>query len=140
MKQAARLETRRLVKNGSIVLTEFCFDCGGSGPYDVHHNDYTNPYDVVKVCLSCHEKRHSVEELTCKVCNYTWRAKKHGVKSCPECKSRNWNNKSYISTASVVAEVKCKKCGYEWIPRVEHPKSCPECKTRIKEERNEKET
>lgn len=48
-----------------LALNTFCEQCGGAGPYDVHHRRYRNIFDcsvgdLVTLCRKCHKAEHAV--------------------------------------------------------------------------------
>lgn len=50
--------TRQAVERGEIEKLEFCQDCNDDLPLQMHHEDYTDPYDITWLCYACHVKRH----------------------------------------------------------------------------------
>lgn len=58
-KNACRDKTRRLVANGTIVLTP-CEKCGSTDKIHTHHEDYTDPTNVNCLCRDCHVKYHAL--------------------------------------------------------------------------------
>ena len=42
------------LKKGTLVKSLFCDACGGPGPIDGHHENYTKPLDVWWLCFPCH--------------------------------------------------------------------------------------
>ena len=62
----AYAETRKLIKNGSIIVSANCQECGDTGRLQVHHNDYAKPADVRFLCRYCHYKLHVVNGFRAK--------------------------------------------------------------------------
>lgn len=47
---------------GRVIRPTSCSRCGGSDTkINGHHHDYTQPFDVVWLCYSCHAKTHQEE-------------------------------------------------------------------------------
>ncbi len=47
-------------KSGLLVPPERCADCGElSDKIRAHHEDYTQPLDVLWLCRECHRRRHA---------------------------------------------------------------------------------
>jgi hypothetical protein len=57
-KESARHRLRHFVEKGWIVRPLFCETCGGAGPVDGHHTDYSKPLEVRWLCRSCHMLEH----------------------------------------------------------------------------------
>lgn len=51
-----RSYTRAYIGRG-IIEVEPCLACG-AGKAEVHHHDYTNPFDISWLCRPCHEDWH----------------------------------------------------------------------------------
>ena len=51
-----REETKKAIRRGILIKSDFCELCGSNENIQIHHKDYTNPLDVAFVCFSCHRK------------------------------------------------------------------------------------
>ena len=60
----------------------------------------------------------------CQKCGCNWIAKVAHPVSCPQCKSREWNN------VKMDQRHKCYVCNYSWLSKLLHPVACPQCKTK----------
>lgn len=47
------------VKSGRMIRPEACSECGFTGRITAHHHDYSKPYDVEWLCVSCHKLLHN---------------------------------------------------------------------------------
>ena len=54
--KAARERVRRAVRAGKLVRPLVCDECGGGGPIQGAHEDYSRPLDVRWLCRSCHRQ------------------------------------------------------------------------------------
>lgn len=61
-KHRARAKLARAVATGRLVRPEACEHCGGGGPIEAHHEDYSKPLDVQWLCRSCHGMEHWIAE------------------------------------------------------------------------------
>lgn len=58
-KHWAHYVLRDWVKEGRVIRSPFCYDCGlKSEKIEGHHDDYTKPIRVHWLCKQCHEDRH----------------------------------------------------------------------------------
>ena len=60
-KYHAGLEMRRVRELSRYHISlenKVCEECGSSGKLHRHHNDYSNPLDVVILCIRCHAGVH----------------------------------------------------------------------------------
>jgi formylmethanofuran dehydrogenase subunit E len=55
---SARSKVNTAIMNGTIIKPVECEQCGGVGPIEGHHEDYSRQLDVVWLCRPCHAKRH----------------------------------------------------------------------------------
>lgn len=46
------------LSKGRVSRPNHCERCGGAGPLDGHHEDYSRPLDVNWLCRRCHAARH----------------------------------------------------------------------------------
>lgn len=49
---------RYAVRSSKINRPSICSECGKEGVTQAHHEDYTEPFDVVWLCAMCHGKKH----------------------------------------------------------------------------------
>lgn len=47
------------VKAGKLIRPEACSKCGYTGRITGHHHDYSKPYEVEWLCVSCHKLLHT---------------------------------------------------------------------------------
>ena len=59
-RNAAHRASRGLWLLGLLDVGHTCADCGGE-PVELHHLDYSDPYNVVPLCHRCHMQRHFAE-------------------------------------------------------------------------------
>jgi len=59
---AVRRKLRDAVEAGRIRRPDLCQRCGGGGPIEAHHTDYSRPFDVEWLCAPCHRQRHQPPE------------------------------------------------------------------------------
>lgn len=64
MKAAARKKVRKALESGRLTKPHHCEHCWDE-PRDTnnihaHHEDYSKPLDVMWLCATCHQIRHSV--------------------------------------------------------------------------------
>jgi len=59
-REAVRRASHALVELGLLKVADRCEDCGG-GPIQLHHPDYSDPWNVIPLCRSCHMSRHNAE-------------------------------------------------------------------------------
>lgn len=69
-KALARSALKRAIDNGMITIPSECQSCGTipkkgadgrRGIHGHHHNGYSNPLDVIWVCVQCHADEHAKE-------------------------------------------------------------------------------
>ena len=53
-RRIARKALSEAVRTGRLQRPEVCERCGGSGPIEGHHADYSRPLDVEWLCVPCH--------------------------------------------------------------------------------------
>jgi hypothetical protein len=58
VKRAAHILVGNYVRDGKLIKSELCEDCGGKDSIHGHHDDYSRPLDVRWLCSSCHRKWH----------------------------------------------------------------------------------
>jgi DNA repair exonuclease SbcCD ATPase subunit len=63
-KGRARAAVHSAVRSGKLVRSDLCEACGNKAKTHGHHEDYSNPLDVVWLCTACHGKAHSNKGLT----------------------------------------------------------------------------
>lgn len=56
VKKAARKKVQTAIGNGSLIRPVECAKCGGGGPIEAHHADYSKHLDIVWLCRGCHHK------------------------------------------------------------------------------------
>ena len=56
-KERARSNLRNRVARGTIIKPAKCERCGGPGPIEGSHDDYSKPFDVEWLCRGCHVKK-----------------------------------------------------------------------------------
>lgn len=54
----AQQKAERAIKKGLIKKQVVCSVCNKEKKLQMHHTDYTKPFDVIFVCSSCHNKIH----------------------------------------------------------------------------------
>ncbi|MFC1806173.1 hypothetical protein ACFL09_04245 [Planctomycetota bacterium] len=59
-RRIVRQVSRGLWKLGLLDVGDRCEDCGSS-EFELHHPDYSDPYNVVPLCRPCHMARHYAE-------------------------------------------------------------------------------
>jgi DNA-binding NarL/FixJ family response regulator len=47
------------IRSGLIIRPEYCSKCGSTGKIEGHHEDYSNPLDVMWLCRYHHVQRHN---------------------------------------------------------------------------------
>jgi len=58
-KRKAEWAVSNAIRDGKIVKSQECSQCGATGDIEAHHPDYNKPLDVVWLCTACHgETRH----------------------------------------------------------------------------------
>ena len=58
-KKRAHLKLRRAIRSGAVTKPSLCSECGaGDTEIHGHHEDYSNPLEVVWLCGPCHGVRH----------------------------------------------------------------------------------
>lgn len=55
-RNAARAETRRLIRGGEIVVPARCQSCRKRKRLETHHVDYADPRNVLFLCKWCHQR------------------------------------------------------------------------------------
>lgn len=62
--RAAHAAVAAAVRSGVLERAASCEDCGAEcAPLQAHHEDYAAPLDVIWLCASCHQGRHSFRLL-----------------------------------------------------------------------------
>jgi len=54
----ANSRARYAKKMGRLVAPERCEKCAKPAKLEMHHDDYTKPFDVTWLCIKCHHKHH----------------------------------------------------------------------------------
>lgn len=54
----AKSKVRTAVQQGKLISHDVCEKCGGTSNVEAHHENYSEPLNVVWLCRSCHMKRH----------------------------------------------------------------------------------
>lgn len=62
MRYAARVITRKSVRDGKLVKLEKCSECESTNKIEGHHDDYTKPLEVRWLCEACHKQWHKVNK------------------------------------------------------------------------------
>jgi hypothetical protein len=59
-RKAAKKAVQYAVTTGKLVRPKECSECGGPGPIDAHHEDYSpdKKLDIIWLCHCCHMRRH----------------------------------------------------------------------------------
>ena len=57
--EAARAAFSRAMRNGTVVSSAACEDCGSPKRIHGHHTDYSRPLAVRWLCQSCHLRLHA---------------------------------------------------------------------------------
>jgi hypothetical protein len=57
-KQRARVLLNRALRDGSMPRPDHCSECKETCIPHGHHEDYSQPFEVVWLCARCHAKRH----------------------------------------------------------------------------------
>ena len=61
IKRACHIMVGNAVKKGSIVVPDFCCECGSSeSKLNGHHDDYAKPLSVRWLCDKCHNEWHKL--------------------------------------------------------------------------------
>ena len=69
-------------------------------------------------------------ELTCKICDHVWFARKNGkILNCPRCRSTDWNEG--VNKSVIIPMIMCPKCEHVWAPRNMKIQECPVCKRHL---------
>jgi len=89
--------SRGLRALGLLEVSDQCADCGG-GPVELHHPDYTDPYNVVPLCRRCHVRRHHAE----------WRRTGGGPVKYPEEYQHTEDGQQDAGTPDLSAEAEAK--------------------------------
>lgn len=58
LKRLCRKDTRKLIRDGILMVPDECGKCGSHGIIEAHHEDYSRPEQVDWLCTFCHAKRH----------------------------------------------------------------------------------
>lgn len=56
-------KTRYLVRTGRLHLPDICFFCKKTGCDEIHHIDYSDNFNVVRVHKSCHRIFHNKDRV-----------------------------------------------------------------------------
>lgn len=59
-KNRARSAVRRAVISGRLTIPVLCEDCRSICKLQAHHDDYSQPLDVIWLCSPCHAMRHDM--------------------------------------------------------------------------------
>ena len=57
-KNTARGLARYAVQTGRLTRPPFCEACGDEADTHAHHPDYSKPFEVMFLCVSCHRTEH----------------------------------------------------------------------------------
>ena len=58
-KRKAEQAVSNAIRDGKLLRSSQCSQCGATGDIEAHHPDYDKPLDVVWLCTACHgETRH----------------------------------------------------------------------------------
>jgi len=55
---------RAAIKRGALVKPDTCQECGGPGPIEAAHHDYSRPLEVRWLCRFCHRRWDAAEAKT----------------------------------------------------------------------------
>jgi RecJ-like exonuclease len=55
----ARAKLNTYVRRGVVKRPETCSSCGGDGPIEGHHEDYSKALEVIWLCRTCHRSLHA---------------------------------------------------------------------------------
>jgi hypothetical protein len=64
-KVLARRKLQYAVRRGRLVRPDNCARCGGHGPIEAHHADYSRPLDVEWLCRACHGRSGQRDDVHC---------------------------------------------------------------------------
>ena len=63
-KRKAHRLVNNAIRDGKFVKPTACEDCGAEGvTLDMHHEDYSKPFEVDALCRQCHKDRHRYEDV-----------------------------------------------------------------------------
>lgn len=48
----------KAVKKGIVIRPDHCLFCGSGGRIEAHHIDYSDPLNVLFLCICCHRAQH----------------------------------------------------------------------------------
>lgn len=59
LKHRSRSITKSLILSGKIKKKKYCQKCFSIKNIQIHHKNYSDPYDIISVCKKCHWKLHT---------------------------------------------------------------------------------
>jgi hypothetical protein len=60
VKEKARKAAYYAMRSGKIKVPDECEMCGSPAEFQLHHEDYAKPLEVVRICEGCHRLMHTV--------------------------------------------------------------------------------
>ena len=51
------------IQRGKIIRPTECMSCGNTGFVEAHHPNYSQPLNIVWLCLSCHRDIHNAKTI-----------------------------------------------------------------------------
>ena len=58
-KHFARYTLNNAIRHRKIIKPTHCSECNSSSDLHGHHTDYSNPLDVIWLCIPCHVEEHT---------------------------------------------------------------------------------
>lgn len=70
-----KARVRYAILTGRLVRPDKCSHCGYACKPQAHHEDYSKPFDVIWLCVSCHRRLHNGTLSTFDQANFSERLK-----------------------------------------------------------------